>query len=255
MKTKIQIGRFTFDTKSKATAFMQAFIASRKDQMPIQEHDLFLRKNEDFEFLHALVRRHPHSDNKIGCGINTFEIVRTVYNNYCLYLTRKDGSRTDFSWRECLNATPEGQSMVKAMRRAVDLQILEFLETKTVKGQLCCLCNKAVAEHVDHVPPVTFEVIAGEFIKMIESKPSQKQSELVDRENRVHHKGIIDTYSDDGHLGRRLSDPIIEKEWQDYHRNQAVLRFLCAFCNLSVVKKEFNKTKESRHTDTQNIIL
>lgn len=255
MKTKIQIGRFTFETKAKATKFMQAFIASRKEQMQIEEYDAFLRKNEDFEFLYALVRRHPYSDNKIGCGIKSFEIVRTVWNNYCLYLTRVDGSRTDFSWRECLNATPEVQSMVKAMRKAVDYQIIEYLETKTFKGQLCCLCNKAVAEHVDHVPPVTFEVIAGDFLKMVESKPCQEQSEAPEGVNLVYHKGIIDTYSDDGHLGRRIADPIIEKEWQDYHRNQAILRFLCAFCNLSVVKKEFNLTKESRHTDTQNIIL
>ncbi len=255
MKTKIQIGRFTFDTKVKATKFMQRFIDSRKEQMSIEEHDVLLRKNEDFEFLYALVRRHPYSDNKIGCGIKSFEIVKTVWNNYCLYLTRQDGSRTDFSWRECLNATPEDQSMVKAMRKAVDYQILEYLEIKTFKGQLCCLCNKAVAEHVDHVPPVTFEAISGQFIKMMENKPCQEQSEAPGGVNRVYHKGIIDTYSDDGHLGRRIADPIIEKEWQDYHRNQAVLRFLCAFCNLSVVKKTHNRSKSSGHTDTQNIIL
>lgn len=254
MKTKLQIGRFTFETKAKATAFMQKFIDDRKERGSIQEFDVWLRSNEDFEFLYALVRRHPHSDNKIGCGIKSFEIVKTVWNNWCLYLTRQDGSRTDFSWRECLKATPEGQSMVKAMRRAVDLQILEYLETKTFKGQLCCLCNKAVAEHVDHVPPDTFEVISGAFLKMQESKPPRKPSQPDDRENRVHHKGLIDTYSDDGDLGRRFTDPTIEKEWQDYHRNQAVLRFLCAFCNLSVVKKEFNLTK-GRHTDTQNTIL
>jgi hypothetical protein len=253
MKTKtIQVGEHTFQSLKEATTFMQEFVASRKDQMPIEEVDFFLTKNKDFEFLMNLVRRHPYSDNKIGCGIKSFEIVRTVYNNYCLYLTRLDGSRTDFSWRECLNATPEEQSMVKAMRKAVDYQIIKWVKTHTHKGQLCCLCNKKLAEHVDHVPPNTFEEIAERFIKMRKNKPSQTSLEESQGENKVYHRGIIDTYSVDGLSGRRILDPVVEKEWQDYHENQSVLRYLCAFCNLSTSKKEHNASKRVDTQDTQN---
>jgi hypothetical protein len=290
MKNKIQITRFTFETKAKATAFMQAFVASRKGQMPIEEFDLFLRKNEDFEFLMALLRRHPHADNKIGCGIKTFEIVKTVYNNWGLQLTRVDGSKTDFSWRECLKATPEDSAMKGAMRKAVDYQIMNWVKSHTHKGQLCCLCNEKPAEHVDHVPPNTFETIAESFIsglgdlekgpvfddlpsayggkntgKNLEKGPvfddlpsvyggkncgldPQKQALF----GLVLHKNVIDTYSVDGQMGRKILDPVIEKEWQDFHENQAVLRYLCVFCNLSTSKKEHNASKRAGHTDTQN---
>lgn len=253
MKTKtIQIGEHTFQSLKEATTFMQEFVAARRETMPIEEVDFFLVENKDFKFLMNLLRRHPYFQVKIGCGIKSFEVVRTVYNNYCLYLTRTDGSRTDFSWRECLNATPEEQSMKGAMRKSVDYQIMDWVKDNTHRGQLCCVCHERPGEHVDHVPPNTFEEIAGRFIKMRESQVSQTFIEEPQGENKVYHRGIIDTYSVDGLSGRRILDPIVEKEWQDYHENQSVLRYLCAFCNLSTSKKEHNASKRLDTQDTQN---
>lgn len=286
MKKQIQIGTFTFESLEKATKFMQRFVSSRIEQMPIEEFDFFLRKSKEFEFLMELLKRHPYAENKIGCGVRSFEVVKTAYNNYGLYLTRLDGSCTDFSWRECLKGTPEDLAMKGAMRKSIEYQIKDYVRDHTHRGQICCLCNEREAEHVDHVPPNTFEEIAQRFISWVKKGRKGPISENLplsyDGKNDglgpekdpffegktlayggkntgenlenglVLHQNVIDTYSVDGQMGRGIVDPVIEKQWQDYHENQAVLRYLCGFCNLSTSKKEHNAYKLTGHRGTQN---
>ena len=60
--------------------------------------------------LRALLRRHEEETEKIGSGISHF-IVDDAPPEYeirtrCFWIIRSDGSRTDFSFKHCLEARP-----------------------------------------------------------------------------------------------------------------------------------------------------
>ena len=287
MKSKqIQIGKMHFKTLNQAKVFCQDLVARRKGGMAIEQRDLLLNLDKDWEFLMDLIQLHPHSGLKIGGGIRSFSIRKTPYNNFCLWIIRADGSETDFSWQKCFGVKSEESEIKQAMRVAIEGQIKTYRGKNTKPGQLCDWCHSAVAEHVDHVPPRTFESIADDFISGVKSgkigenwgdqtlsydayeqDKSSKNEDLpksnalygqiktpknTEKISQILHSGVIDTYSGDGHFGRKIANLVVEKSWCDFHENQAVLRYLCVSCNLSDSKKEANLMKKSaKVSDTE----
>ncbi|XP_044475254.1 protein DCL homolog, chloroplastic-like [Mangifera indica] len=53
-----------------------------------------------------LLAYHPHSEDKIGCGLDSIMVDRhpQYRNTRCLFVVRTDGGWTDFSYRKCLRA-------------------------------------------------------------------------------------------------------------------------------------------------------
>ncbi|KAK8681620.1 hypothetical protein V6N13_054022 [Hibiscus sabdariffa] len=53
-----------------------------------------------------LLRYHPNSEDKIGCGLDSIMVDRhpEFRSSRCLFAVRTDGVRTDFSYRKCLRA-------------------------------------------------------------------------------------------------------------------------------------------------------
>nr|CAD1840116.1 unnamed protein product [Ananas comosus var. bracteatus] len=53
-----------------------------------------------------LLAYHPHSEDKIGCGLNSVMVDRHPQFRYsrCLFVVRNDGGWIDFSYQKCLRA-------------------------------------------------------------------------------------------------------------------------------------------------------
>jgi len=56
------------------------------------------------ELLMALLERHDDRDDKIGVGIDHFEVSNAPFNlpNLCFWIVRTNGTRIDFSFPHCL---------------------------------------------------------------------------------------------------------------------------------------------------------
>jgi hypothetical protein len=52
--------------------------------------------------LSALLERHDEYTQKVGCGVDHFEVMATEHGTNCFRIVRKDGSGTDFSYRHCI---------------------------------------------------------------------------------------------------------------------------------------------------------
>ncbi|KAE8657070.1 F-box protein [Hibiscus syriacus] len=56
--------------------------------------------------LEKLLRHHPHSEDKIGCGLDSIMVDRhpQFSRSRCLFVVRTDGGWIDFSYQKCLRA-------------------------------------------------------------------------------------------------------------------------------------------------------
>lgn len=48
------------------------------------------------------VSRRPHAAKKAGAGIKHFTVEPATHGTRCFYITRADGSKTDFSYFKCV---------------------------------------------------------------------------------------------------------------------------------------------------------
>ncbi|MER9644734.1 DCL family protein [Mesorhizobium sp. M0239] len=60
--------------------------------------------NFDAPELRALLRRHDEEREKVGSGIDHFEVgdAPDDFGGRCFWIIRTDGSRIDFSFKHCL---------------------------------------------------------------------------------------------------------------------------------------------------------
>jgi hypothetical protein len=89
----VTIGEKNFGTQKDANLFVQGLLNSQPPKVIIPE--------PHHSFLSALVARHPHAAEKIGAGIKHFTVEPALHGTVCFYLTRIDGTRTDFSYLKC----------------------------------------------------------------------------------------------------------------------------------------------------------
>ena len=89
----LTIGEKHFETQNAANCFIGELLNSQplKVTIPDPHHS----------FLCALISRHPRAVEKIGGGIGHFTIEHAQHGTRCFYLTRVDGTRTDFSYFKC----------------------------------------------------------------------------------------------------------------------------------------------------------
>ena len=93
---RLTIGQRNFETWNAAIRFVENLLYSQQLKVPIQE--------PYHSFLSALISRHPHFKEKVGKGIDHFTVENHVRGRRCLCLTRIDGTKTDFSFFECVRA-------------------------------------------------------------------------------------------------------------------------------------------------------
>jgi len=84
--------------------------------------DILYSKNilpEDEQFLKELIMLHPHSNIKIGIGIKCFEIKYNPYGQLGFHIIRKDNSKTDFSFYECISPKNKNTRICLACRNTI----------------------------------------------------------------------------------------------------------------------------------------
>ena len=171
--------------------------------------------------LHGLVDAHPDADEKTGCGISSFFVQRIRGNQPELRFERSDGSIDNISVRKCVYGAPNPR---KALMRALRAEVQEDIRDVRRKWfrthgcgsdpqrAKCAITGDGLMMadgHMDHVPPMTFHVIATTFLL---------------------HKGF--EVEDIGLEGRclggstLLADRDLAADWQIWHAKLARLRFI-----------------------------
>ncbi len=109
-------------------------------------------------------------------GVDHFEVMMTEHGTPCFRIARIDGSGTDFSYRHCIRGYPPSrkQEVSQAFRRAVRFDLYDardkfFLGHKGPDGLVECAVTKERITpdhgHMDHRPPLTFEVLVTTFLE------------------------------------------------------------------------------------------
>lgn len=215
----ITIAGTTFATKDGLRKHIRGIVDHYRDDEPIGPDDL--------AFMTALLERHRWRDEKIGSGIAGMTVrVNAPFPQRGFWITRVDGTRTDFSWVECVDASSKRKDVLDAMRAAIADQKAAFREAFFSAPGLatCPLTGEPITRddcHVDHEAPDTFESLAGRFIA----------------ENAVNIEGVnIDGYGD-GELFKSFRDDDLRIAWQEFHRAHARLRLLSKRGNLSLARR------------------
>ena len=90
----ISVGPRLFKTQKDAIAFIRELLNTQPFKVVIPE--------PHHSFLCALISLHPHAEEKLGSGAGHFTVEPAMHGTRCFYLTRSDGSKTDFSYLKCL---------------------------------------------------------------------------------------------------------------------------------------------------------
>ena len=182
----------------------------------------------DFALVRDLLNLHPSSEIKVGCGVKGIfiRINRFDYGSTPgFWIERLDGSITDFSYLECLKPSSHRQKVLRTLRELINDQILAFKQDyfQDRETAICEFTGEVLrfnTSHVDHAYPRTFLALVEEW-------------------RHGHSLGfeqIAICGSEDGVMGDRLIDPDLESDWQDYHRDNAMLRIVSVKANCGILK-------------------
>ena len=94
MAKSLTVGTRIFGTQAAAVNFIREVLYRHPLLTPID--------GSDHAFLLELLSKHPHAAEKIGVGVEYFTVGKAKGGTQCFYITRVDGSRSDFSFMKCL---------------------------------------------------------------------------------------------------------------------------------------------------------
>jgi hypothetical protein len=220
IKFKYEINGIFFTSKKSVIRYVQEILGHYQDGEYISQ--------EDLEFMTSLLSYHPWSYQKIGCGISRMWIEKNEgYPTRGFWLERSDGSKTDFSFYQCLENAGLLKDFKKACRKAVAPFVIDFKNKffKDNSNPICCITNRLInknTSHVDHISPKTFDKILSNFIELY----------------CIDVLKVKFTEHDDSKIGIEFLDKDLEKRWIDFHNINAELRVISAEANLRIEKKE-----------------
>ena len=221
----------TFKTKAEFKKFVKTILNKYDIDGVIDD--------TDFQYISELLKRHPEYEKKIGSGIKHI-VIRTDGKwgkTRCFHILRTDGSQTDFSYINCIDndISREPMKMYKASARsAVKKQISSFLSnyiTQTKDYADNVISQKSNTKintkdaTVDHIPPMTFDKIANDFLQIKQLDPSQ-----------IEYMGF-----GDNQYHKEFREEAIKVEFEEYHRKVAKLRVISRHENLTQKKKNFEQ--------------
>jgi len=169
----------------------------------------------DHFFIFAVLDRHHQAERKIGCGVRSFRVDAMAYGTRGFAIIRDDGSETDFSFMVCVTPTNKWSDIQQAYRITVEAQVLSFRDSafSMASAVVCPLTGRSITKDesdVDHIAPNTFLFLLKKFANVIGVKPEDLP--------------IGD--SEDGLIGRRISNPSVEQAWLEFHKANAKLRMI-----------------------------
>lgn len=239
---KFRVGSTEFPSKKAVQLHARSLLDKYEQKAPGR------MTSADHEFLMELVARHPRAEAKIGVGISHFSVTRSKMEGVHqltrhFLLHRKDGTFTDFSYRKCIDTKlapgstlclpgMASESMVvhspelperyrlAALRNAIHPQIRDFRREAFAQAvHIPCPVTKrllrALTCHVDHVSPLTFQVLVDLWLK-------QEGISVWD----------VEVSSEDNTAGVMVSQQQ-KSSWWNFHLENAHLRILSPEANVS----------------------
>ncbi len=219
MKKPTIINGIGFETQKAAKDY------TRKLLLKLEPIGLIGTTIKEWEYLNALIKRHPEYESKKGVGIGGIIIKRDYNNSIAMDLKRTDGTVIDISWVACVTSkgASEKENLISAMRFAVKKQIDQFRDNaqRSHPPPICGICCNPIPPshdmHVHHCP--RFEELAEAFIKDNCPSPTQFEDDIGTNQAKF-----------------TLADNIYSKRWQAYHRAHANLLTTHSKCNLTQSK-------------------
>jgi len=214
---KILIGDTWYPSKKAAADAVRAVLY----RYPVG----FSVTGDDAAFLADVLSRHPEATVKIGCGVASFQVERNL-GSLGFWLTRLDGTRTDWSFLACLTPPTHKQEVTAGFRAEVRDEVQAF-KTQAFDGiriVRCPITNEAITitdAHVDHDPP--FERLLSDFLTSITRTIAE----------------ITVEPTQDGATDTRLADRALGQAWAAFHRTHAGLRVVSRSANLSVLRRRW----------------
>lgn len=189
--------------------------------------------------LSALLERHDEYHQKVGSGVDHFEVMMTEYGTPCFRIVRTDGTGTDFSYGHCIKLKPptRKQEVSQAFRRVVRIDLYRrrdqfFTEHKGPDGRVACADTGERITldegHMDHRAPMTFEVIVTTFLE-------GKGLGLDD---------VPLTNGQDEQVAPEVTDELLAEAFATYHAKIARLDFVKKSVNLAASSR--NRLKSTR---------
>jgi len=78
-------------------------------QAILQESPFGRLEGEPLRILLETLKFHPDYEDKVGQGIRDIVVAQgPIYGGRCFWITRQDGSISDFSYSKCINHAPKG---------------------------------------------------------------------------------------------------------------------------------------------------
>src|SRR5665213_2189740 len=203
----VELATRSFDKQGDATLFFKTMLNRYRPGERLSD--------DDGLDVAGLLERHTEYVMKVGCGVDHFEVVMTEHGTQSFRIVRVDGSGTDFSYPHCISqrAPSRKQEVSQAFRRAVRFDLYRardifFAAHSNEDGLVACaVTGERIGReeaHMDHRPPMTFEVIVTTFlcgrglsldgVPLTTGKDDQVSPEVTDeglREAfRIFHAGI-----------------------------------------------------------------
>lgn len=175
-----------------------------------------LLSSEHFAFMCDLLLGHPNAKQKIGVGLKHMWIqTNPPYPTRGFWFGRVDGTKGNFSFRNCVMPPPTSKQKLKRALRLIVRSVtyqrkVMFFQNSPVR--VCEVTGKEINWHnsdVDHAPPNTFQKIFDDFIY-----------------ERQINMDLIQYRSGSKVVGYQLCDKAIRDDWFRFHNNRAILRVL-----------------------------
>jgi len=182
---------------------------------------------EDDAFLRELIALHIDADEKVGCGIERFEVRRNAGNTLGFWIVRVDGTSTDFSFLRCLGAVTHSVRVRIAMRHSIHGDVVNFRERAFAdsKTMTCPISNELVTRescHVDHSEP--------KFLQLADAFAAS-----------IGGYEIIEADAFDGTFGAVFASSEVRSKWRAYHNAHAALRIVSRTANLSTLRRAIKR--------------
>ncbi|MGI4748215.1 MAG: DCL family protein [Janthinobacterium lividum] len=89
-----------FANQKDATAYFKDMLNRYRPKQRVSD--------EDARDLYALLARHAEYEEKVGVGIDHFEVMSAEFRTQCFRLVRVDGTGEDFSYPQCISQRGRG---------------------------------------------------------------------------------------------------------------------------------------------------
>lgn len=221
----VEIATRSFENQAQATEYFRGMLNRYKVGDLVSDDDAL--------DLSALLERHDEYLQKVGVGVDHFEVMATGHGTNCFRIVRNDGSGTDFSYRHCITQRPPSrkQEVSSAFRRVVQFDLYAardrfFSANRGADGKVpCAATGERIARdeaHMDHRPPMTFEVVVTTFL-----------------EGRgISLDQVPITSGSDEQIGPEVTDQSLVEAFRQYHMRVA---------RLDIVKRSINLAQSSRN--------